>query len=119
MDRRGAGAEVSYTLHNIGNVTLRPRAGLTASGALGRRLLTRGLTGLPAELLPGQEVRLSTRWDGPPAVEWAEVTVHARADGTTAQGRVGYAAHPSLTAVLALTAVIWSALGAASGEWPV
>lgn len=116
VERRGAGAEVSYTLHNIGNVTLRPHATLTASGALGRRLLTRGLTGLPAELLPGQEVRLSARWEGPPAGEWAEVTVRARADGTTAQGRAGYAAHPSLTAVLALAAVIWSALGAASGR---
>ncbi len=116
VHRRGAAAEISYTLHNTGNVTLRPRAGLTATGALGRRLLDRGLTGLPAELLPGQEVRLATRWDGPPDVEWAQVTVHARADGSTAQGRAAYAAHPPLAAVLAVVALVWSALGAASGR---
>ncbi len=117
VDRRGgAAAEVSYTLHNTGNVTLRPRVTLTASGALGRRLLDRGLTGLPAELLPGQEERLQARWDGPPTVEWARVTVRARADGTTAQGRAAYAAHPPLAAVLAVTALAWSALGAASGR---
>ncbi|GGP91217.1 hypothetical protein GCM10010215_16490 [Streptomyces virginiae] len=116
VHRRGGAAEISYTLHNTGNVTLRPRAGLTASGALGRRLLDRGITGLPAELLPGQEVRLATRWDGPPDAEWAQVTVHARADGTTAQGRAAYAAHPPLAAVLAAVALVWSALGAASGR---
>ncbi len=116
VDRRGADAEVSYTLHNIGNVTLRPRATLTADGALGRRLLDRGLSGLPAELLPGQEVRLRARWDGPPTVEWARVAVRAWSDGTTAQGRAAYAAHPPLAAVLAVIALGWSALGAASGR---
>ncbi|PWK73626.1 GTP-binding protein Era [Streptomyces sp. CG 926] len=114
--RRGSGADISYTLTNIGNVTLRPRAGLTATGVLGRSLLARELGGLPAELLPGQEVRLSARWEGAPRAEWAEVTVRARADGTTAQGRADLADHPSFTAVAALVAVIWSALGAASGR---
>ncbi|WP_328621530.1 hypothetical protein [Streptomyces sp. NBC_00354] len=38
-DLRASGTGVSYTLHNLGNVTLRPRAALSASGALGRRLL--------------------------------------------------------------------------------
>ncbi|WKD34732.1 GTPase Era [Streptomyces xanthophaeus] len=116
VNRRGSGADVSYTLHNIGNVTLRPRATLTAAGALGRPLLARELGGLPAELLPGQEVRLGARWEGAPRAEWAEVTVRARADGTTAQGRADLAEYPSLTAVPALVAVIWSALGAASGR---
>lgn len=116
VGRDGSGARVSYTLHNNGNVTLRPHGTLTASGALGRPLPGRELTGLPAELLPGQEVRLEARWNGPPAAEWAEVTVHARADGTTAQSGAAYAAHPPLAAVLALIAVAWSALGAASGR---
>lgn len=119
--RRGAaGAEVSYTLHNLGNVTLRPRATLTASGALGRTLFSRPLTGLPAELLPGQQVRLTTRWADPPALEWAQVTVVARADGATAGAGTGHAAHPALNALvaaaLALVAAAWSALGAASGR---
>lgn len=116
VHRRGSGADISYTLHNIGNVTLHPRATLTATGALGRSLLAHQLGGLPAELLPGQEVRLSARWEGAPRAEWAEVTVRARADGTTAQGRADLAEYPSLTAVPALVAVIWSALGAASGR---
>lgn len=119
--RRGtAGAEVSYTLHNLGNVTLRPRATLTASGALGRSLLSRPLTGLPAELLPGQRVRLTARWEEAPALEWARVAVAARADGTDARATAAHAAHPALNgllgAALALVAAAWSALGAASGR---
>lgn len=119
--RRGAGgAEISYTLHNLGNVTLRPRATLTASGALGRGLLSRPLTGLPAELLPGQRVRLTAHWADPPALEWTEVAVTARADGAAARADAGHAAHPAvnglLAAALALLAVAWSALGAASGR---
>lgn len=119
-DLRASGTGVSYTLHNIGNVTLRPRATLTASGALGRRLLGRELTGLPAELLPGQEVRLGTRWEHPPAVEWAEVSVRAEAAGTVDRALTPYAARPPLVAVLAgavaLVAAGWSALGPASGR---
>lgn len=119
--RRGdGGAEVLYTLRNLGNVTLRPRAVLTVSGALGRPLLDRGLSGLPAELLPGQDVRLSAPWDGPPTAEWADVTIRATADGTAAQGRAAYAAHPALGTFLAAVGVLaatgWSALGAASGR---
>lgn len=114
--RSGSAAEIAYTLHNTGNVTLRPRVSLAVTGAFGRRLLVRGPGGPPAELLPGREVRLTTRWEGPPGVEWTQVTVRARADGTTAQGRAVHAAHPSLTAVLALVALAWSALGAASGR---
>lgn len=112
---RASGTEVSYTLHNLGNVTLRPRATLTASGALGREL-----TGLPAELLPGREVRLGTRWEHPPAVERAEVAVRAEAAGAVARAATGYAARPPLAAVLAgalaLLAADWSALGPASGR---
>lgn len=116
VQRRGSGADISYTLHNIGNVTLRPRVTLTATGVLGRRLLGGETGGLPAELLPGQEVRIGARWEGAPRAEWAEVTVRARADGTTAQGRADLAEYPSLTAVPALAAAIWSALRAASGR---
>ncbi|CAM5525310.1 hypothetical protein SAVIM40S_07300 [Streptomyces avidinii] len=116
VNRRGSGADISYTLHNTGNVTLRPRVALTATGVLGRRLLGRETGGLPAELLPGQEVRIGARWEGAPRAEWAEVTVHARADGTTAQGRADLAEYPSLTALPALAAAIWSALRAASGR---
>lgn len=113
-------AEVTYTLHNRGNVTLRPRAVLTVSGAFGRTLSRRALTGLPAELLPGQDVRLSSRWDGPPALEWTRLTIRAQAPGATAEGAVEHAAHPLLATLLAgastVLAVGWSALGAASGR---
>lgn len=114
------GAEVSYTLRNLGNVTLRPRAALTATGALGRTLERRGLTGLPAELLPGREVRLTARWADPPDLEWARVTVRAEASGAIAEGAADHAAHPLLVPALALAAALaaaaWSALGAASGR---
>ncbi|MEU9417035.1 hypothetical protein [Streptomyces sp. NPDC048272] len=67
----GGRAQVRYSLHNLGNVTLRPRAVLTVSGAFGRTLSQRTLTGLPTALLPGREVRLAAggtarpRWSGP------------------------------------------------------
>ncbi len=116
VGRSGSAAEIAYTLHNTGNVTLRPRVSLAVTGAFGRRLLVRGPGGPSAELLPGRDVRLTTRWEGPPGVEWTQVTVRARADGTTAQGRAVHAPHPSLTALLALVPLAWSALGAASGR---
>lgn len=118
--RAAAGAEISYTLRNFGNVTLRPRADLAVTGTLGRTLRSRTLTGLPAELLPGQEVRLTARWEDPPALEWTRITVTAGADGASGRATAGHAAHPALNGLLAaalvLLAAAWSALGAASGR---
>lgn len=114
------GAVVTYTLHNLGNVTLRPRATLTASGFLGRNLLRRELTGLPPELLPGTRLTLTARWDDPPDLEWSRLTVRAEGGGAGARGVADHAAHPGLATALALAsalaAVAWSALGAASGR---
>lgn len=116
----GRGTEISYVLHNLGNVTLRPRVTLIATGAFGRPLTRRGPIGPPVELLPGREVRLSTRWEGPPALEWTRLTIRAEAAATSAGAGIDHAAHPLLTPVLALAltlvAVAWSALGAASGR---
>lgn len=113
-------AEITYTLHNLGNVTLRPRGTLAADGLLGRSLLRRPLSGLPAELLPGQRVELTEHWSGPPPLDRAEVTVRATATGTAGRATAGYAVHPRLTtvsaALLALTAAAWSARAAASGR---
>ncbi|MET3983722.1 GTP-binding protein Era [Streptomyces sp. PvR034] len=119
VTRRGSGAEVSYTLHNLGNVTLRPRTALTAGGAFGRSLLNRAATAR-AELLPGQRVRFTERWADPPALERTTVTVRATAPGATARASAGYAVHPWLGTLLAgatvLLATAWSALGPASGR---
>ncbi|MFD2123043.1 hypothetical protein ACFSNO_32180 [Streptomyces cirratus] len=90
----GNGAEITYTLSNLGNVTLRPRATLTATGTAGRGLPARPLDGPPAELLPGQEVRLRGRWADPPALQWARLTVRARDGGASAEGTADYARHP-------------------------
>lgn len=65
------GAEVSYTLRNLGNVTLRPRAALTATGALGRTLLRRGPPARPPSCCPaGRSAsppagRTRRTWSGP------------------------------------------------------
>lgn len=116
----GDGAEITYALRNLGNVTLRPRITLTATGTAGRTPAALPLGGPPAELLPGQEVRLRSRWADPPALEWARLTVRADDAGASAEGTADYARHPRLTAALAaalaLAAVAWSALGAASGR---
>lgn len=59
-------ATISYTLHNTGNVTLNPKVELRAEGLFGRTLLARDLTRIPAELLPGQRVKLTEPWRGRP-----------------------------------------------------
>ncbi|MFD9795167.1 WxL protein peptidoglycan domain-containing protein [Streptomyces sp. NPDC059070] len=98
----GAGTSrsvISYTLHNRGNVTLDPKVELTAKGLFGRTLLRRSLTQVPAELLPGQKVRLTEPWSGSPQLDWGDVSLTASAKDVT--GRAG-------TSFLALP---WLALG--------
>ncbi|GAQ57250.1 WxL protein peptidoglycan domain-containing protein [Streptomyces acidiscabies] len=96
-------ATVSYTLHNTGNVTLDPRVRLKATGLFGRTLLSRELTKVPAELLPGQRVRLSERWGGAPQLDRGRVTLTASATGTEEKGSTSFLAVP------------WAAVGAAVG----
>ncbi|MFD5816168.1 WxL protein peptidoglycan domain-containing protein [Streptomyces sp. NPDC059618] len=97
-------ATVSYTLHNTGNVTLNPKVRLRAEGLFGRTLLSRELTGLPSELLPGQRVRLTASWHGSPQLDRCALTLTASAPGTKESARVSFLALPWLVAVLAAVA---------------
>ncbi|CAL9312149.1 WxL protein peptidoglycan domain-containing protein [Streptomyces sp. SudanB182_2057] len=101
----GAGtATVSYTLRNTGNVTLSPRVKLTARGLFGRTLLDRGLTRVPAELLPGQRVRLTETWRGLPRFDRGEVTVTASARGARESASAGFLVLPWLLVALVFAA---------------
>ncbi|MET8407190.1 DUF916 domain-containing protein [Streptomyces sp. NPDC005195] len=99
-------ATISYTLHNTGNVTLDPRVRLKAEGLFGRTLLSRGLTRIPAELLPGQRVRLSEPWRGAPQLDWGDVTLTASAQGTRQSASTSFLALPWLVLALVLAAAL-------------
>lgn len=93
-------ATISYTLHNTGNVTLNPKVRLRAEGLFGRTLLSRGLTKIPSELLPGQRVRLTEPWYGAPQLEWGDVKLTASAPGTRESASASFFALPWLVAVV-------------------
>ncbi|MET7528392.1 COG1470 family protein [Streptomyces goshikiensis] len=98
-----SGSTVAYTLRNTGNVTLAPRVSVSAGGVYVGGPAERQLTGVPAELLPGQKVRLSASWPGAPFAGWGDVTVTARADSLRGSASDGFLEVPWLLAgILAL-----------------
>ncbi|MFI9241705.1 WxL protein peptidoglycan domain-containing protein [Streptomyces sp. NPDC053086] len=97
-------ATVSYTLRNTGNVTLGPEVELKARGLFGRTLLHRDLTRVPAELLPGQRVRLTETWRGAPQFDRADVTLTASAPGTRQSAGASFLALPRLLVALVFAA---------------
>ncbi|GLF93786.1 COG1470 family protein [Streptomyces yaizuensis] len=97
-------ATVSYTLHNRGNVTLSPRVRLRATGLFGRELLERPGR-VPSELLPRQRIRLTERWDGPPALDRGKVRITATAHGTRDAAGASFLAVPRLAAGLLAAAL--------------
>ncbi|HEY8982358.1 MAG TPA: DUF916 domain-containing protein [Streptomyces sp.] len=103
-------ATVSYTLHNTGNVTLDPRVRLKATGLFGRTLLDRELKKVPAQLLPGQRVRLSERWGAAPQLDRGQVTLTARATGTEERASASYLAVPWVPVGVGV-------LGVGAGTW--
>lgn len=103
-------ATISYTLHNTGNVTLAPKVELKASGLFGRTLLTRDLTRLPSQLLPGQRVRLTERWRDAPQLDWTDVKLTATAKNTKESATASFVAVPWL-----VTALLAAGVGA--GVW--
>ncbi|AJF65121.1 WxL protein peptidoglycan domain-containing protein [Streptomyces vietnamensis] len=100
---RTSSALVSYTLHNLGNVTLNPKVVLKARGLFGRTLLDRDLVGVPAELLPRQKIRLTERWTGSPQLDWGDVTLTATAKDVQESGTVSFLALPWLAAAVLVT----------------
>ncbi|MFG2716703.1 WxL protein peptidoglycan domain-containing protein [Streptomyces sp. NPDC048416] len=98
--------DITYTLHNRGNVTLTPKVDLSATGLFGRTLLSRGLTKVPAELLPGQRVTLTETWHGSPQLDWGDVTLTASAKGAKDSAGASFLALPWLAAAVLLAAVL-------------
>ncbi|MET9672961.1 DUF916 domain-containing protein [Streptomyces sp. NPDC006482] len=120
-------AVVSYTLHNLGNVTLAPKVVLRAEGLFGRTLLDRDLVNVPSELLPRQKIRLTERWTGSPQFDWGDVTLTATAKGVKGveeSGTVSFLAVPWLAVGTLLLALLtgsfglWTRRRRAAGEAP-
>ncbi|MGW1980203.1 WxL protein peptidoglycan domain-containing protein [Streptomyces sp. NPDC001889] len=101
---REAGALISYTLHNRGNVTLNPRVALRAEGLFGRELLRRNLTKVPSELLPRQRIRLTERWPDSPQLDWGRIELTATAREVRESAGVSFLALPWLLAAALLAA---------------
>jgi hypothetical protein len=99
-------ATISYTLHNTGNVTLNPKVELRAEGLFGRTLLARDLTRIPAELLPGQRVKLTEPWRGAPQLDWGDVTLTASAQHTRESASASFFSLPWVVALVLLVVVV-------------
>ncbi|MEU6309406.1 DUF916 domain-containing protein [Streptomyces sp. NPDC047014] len=102
---RGA-STVSYTLRNTGNVTLSPRVSLRTEGLILGGPDGRRPSGVPAELLPGQRVRLTGTWAGAPLAGWGRITVTASAGAVHGTGSDGFLHVPWLPAG-ALALLLW------------
>ena len=101
---------ISYTLHNTGNVTLDPKVELRAKGLFGRTLLSRDLSRVPSELLPGQRVRLTEPWRGAPQLDWGDVTWTASAQDTRESASASFLALPWVAVAVLLTALVVGAV---------
>ncbi|EPD59703.1 WxL protein peptidoglycan domain-containing protein [Streptomyces sp. HGB0020] len=99
-------ATISYTLHNTGNVTLNPKVELRAEGLFGRTLLARDLTRIPAELLPGQRVKLTEPWRDAPQLDWGDVTLTASAQHTRESASASFFSLPWVVALVLLVVVV-------------
>ncbi|MEU6994085.1 DUF916 domain-containing protein [Streptomyces sp. NPDC046465] len=77
----GKDATVTYTLVNSGNVLLEPRVDLKAEGLFGRTSFDSAGNTLPAELMPGQRVRITQKWAAPPPLDWGSVELTASDKG--------------------------------------
>ncbi|MET9362665.1 DUF916 domain-containing protein [Streptomyces sp. NPDC006632] len=98
--------DITYTLHNRGNVTLNPKVDLSAKGLFGRTLLSRGLTKVPSELLPGQKVTLTETWHGSPQLDWGDVTLTATAKDAKGSAGASFLALPWLAGAVLLAAAL-------------
>ncbi|THA82968.1 DUF916 domain-containing protein [Streptomyces sp. A0592] len=99
---------VAYTLHNTGNTKLAPGVSLRVGGAVLGGPGERRLANVPAELLPGQKVRLTETWAGAPFAGWGQITVTASAADVRGSGTDGFLRIPWLIAAcLALPAAAW------------
>ncbi|MET7476151.1 DUF916 domain-containing protein [Streptomyces sp. NPDC005648] len=99
-------ATISYTLHNTGNVTLNPKVELRAEGLFGRTLLSRDLSRIPSELLPGQRVHLTELWHGAPQLDWGDVKLTASAQDTRESASASFLALPWAAALVLLAVAV-------------
>ncbi|MEU9194181.1 WxL protein peptidoglycan domain-containing protein [Streptomyces hundungensis] len=99
-------AEITYTLHNRGNVTLNPKVDLSATGLFGRTLLSRGVAKVPSELLPGERVTLTEVWRGAPQLDWGDVRLRASARDAEASAGTSFFALPWLAVAVLVAAAL-------------
>lgn len=108
----GKDATVTYTLVNSGNVQLQPRVDLKAKGLFGRTSFDSAGHKLPAELMPGQRVRITQKWAAPPPLDWGSVELTASDNngelvesGSTAYRTVNWGVLSTLALVVLLMIV--------------
>ncbi|MGW5736768.1 MULTISPECIES: COG1470 family protein [Streptomyces] len=111
----GKDATITYTLVNSGNVQLEPRVDLKAKGLFGRTSFDSPGSRLPAELMPGQRVRITQKWAAPPPLDWGSLELTASDEGgelvesgSTAYRTVnwGVLVTPALVVLLVIVAVV-------------
>ncbi|RLU94763.1 hypothetical protein CTZ27_18850 [Streptomyces griseocarneus] len=80
VSRSGGGAVIRYALVNRGNTALAPHLAIRADGLFGT-VLRRTPADVPAELPPGESVRLTEWWPDAPRLDSVRVRVTATAPG--------------------------------------
>lgn len=104
-------AIIHYTVVNRGNIIVRPKFDISASGLFGRELMHRTDKNVPVELMPGQQVELRQTWNDAPRLDRVNVKVTATTDISVAA--TGTATAPGVikdSGSASFTAVPWPAL---------
>jgi hypothetical protein len=103
-------ATIHYTVVNRGNIIVRPKFEIEATGLFGRDLMHREDKNVPVELMPGQQVELRQTWNDAPRLDRVSVKVTATTDISVAATA---GAAPSMikdSGSASFTAVPWPAL---------
>ncbi|NUR31763.1 MAG: DUF916 domain-containing protein [Catenulispora sp.] len=106
-------AEIRYTIVNRGNIIVRPKIDIEASGLFGRSLMSKKAKDeYTFELMPGQQVELKQTWKGAPRLDRVSVKVKATTEVSVQSQANPNAAPQTLTdsASVSYTAVPWPAL---------
>ncbi|MCF2534021.1 WxL protein peptidoglycan domain-containing protein [Yinghuangia soli] len=89
-------ATIHYTIVNRGNIIVRPRFDVEATGLFGRSLMKHPAGDeIPVELMPGQSVEMRQEWNSAPRFDRVTVKIKATAeDGLVSKSSTSYTAVP-------------------------